>query len=149
MKVEKYGTGVPFVAHQWQTQAASMRMQVWPLASLSELRIQHCCEMQCRLQTRLGSHVAVAQIQFLSQKLPYAMGAALKRWKKKKKEKKRKIWNNHYRGHKIEPNEKGKSSSWRAHANLGYPTSYKSCILFSHSLVLFITLFYIVKIWLY
>ena len=50
----------------------------------------------CRLQTRLGSDlallwlwhrpVATAVIQSLAWELPYAAGAALKRWKKKKKE---------------------------------------------------------------
>ena len=39
---------------------ASMRMQVQSLASLSELRIQRCHELWCRLQMRLGSGIAVA-----------------------------------------------------------------------------------------
>ena len=37
-----------------------MRMQVRSLASLSGLRILHCCELWCRSQTQLGSGVAVA-----------------------------------------------------------------------------------------
>ena len=37
-----------------------MRFQVPSLASISELRIQHCHELWCRLQTQLRSHVAVA-----------------------------------------------------------------------------------------
>ena len=37
-----------------------MRMWVRSLALLSGLRIQHCCELQCRSQLRLGSGVAVA-----------------------------------------------------------------------------------------
>ena len=37
----------------------TMRLQVWSLALLSGLRIQRCRELWCRLQTWLGSHVAV------------------------------------------------------------------------------------------
>ena len=37
-----------------------MRIQVRSLVSLSVLRIWCCLEMWCRLQTRLGFHVAVA-----------------------------------------------------------------------------------------
>ena len=40
-----------------------MRTQVWSLASLSGLRIQRCCELRCRSQMRLKSHVAVAVAQ--------------------------------------------------------------------------------------
>ena len=43
-----------------RTQLVSMRMWVPSLALLSELRIQICCELWHRLQTRLGSRVAVA-----------------------------------------------------------------------------------------
>ena len=39
----------------------SMRMWVWHLASLSGLRIHHCCRLQCRLQMPPGSCVAVVQ----------------------------------------------------------------------------------------
>ena len=42
-----------------RTQLVSMRMQVWSLASLSGLRIRHCCELWSRSQTQLGSQVAV------------------------------------------------------------------------------------------
>ena len=38
----------------------TMRLCVPSLASLSGLRIQHSCELWCRLQTWLGSGVAVA-----------------------------------------------------------------------------------------
>ena len=37
-----------------------MRMRVRSLASISGLRIQHCCELWCRSQMQLGSCVAVA-----------------------------------------------------------------------------------------
>ena len=42
-----------------RTWLASMRMQVWSLVLLSGLRIQHCYELWCRLQTWLRSGVAV------------------------------------------------------------------------------------------
>ena len=46
---------------QWEgIQLGTMRLQVRSLASLSGLRIQHCCELWCRLQMRLGSGVAEA-----------------------------------------------------------------------------------------
>ena len=55
------GFGVPIVAQWWRTHPVSRRTRVWPLASLSGLRIWHCCELQCRSQTwlRSGSHLAV------------------------------------------------------------------------------------------
>ena len=73
-----------------------MVMQVQSLALLSGLRIRHCCELWCRSQTWLGSHIAVAvlcavaphhrpaataPIQPLARELLYAEGAALKRQK--------------------------------------------------------------------
>ena len=39
-----------------------MRIQVPSLAPLSELRIQHCCELWCQLQMQFGSGVAVAVV---------------------------------------------------------------------------------------
>ena len=41
----------------------AMRMPVQSLASPSGLRSRCCHELQCRLQTRLGSHAAVAVVQ--------------------------------------------------------------------------------------
>ena len=52
--------GIPVMAQRKQISLASMRTQLRSLASLSGLRIQHCCELWCRLQMRLGSGVAVA-----------------------------------------------------------------------------------------
>ena len=49
---------VPIVAQWKQTGLISMRMQLWSLASLSGLRIQHCHELGCRSQTRLRSRIA-------------------------------------------------------------------------------------------
>ena len=68
--------GVPVVAQQKQILLASMRMQVQSLASLSELRIQHCRELWCR-------PAATVLIQPLAWELPYATGEDLKRPKKK------------------------------------------------------------------
>ena len=51
--------GVPVVA-QWLTNLRTMRLQVRSLALISGLRLRRCRELWCRLQTRLGSCVAVA-----------------------------------------------------------------------------------------
>ena len=67
------------------------RMQVQPLASLSRLRSRHCCELCCRSQMQLRSHIAVAVVEASSYssiqppawELLYAVGEALKRPKKK------------------------------------------------------------------
>ena len=75
------------------TQLVSMRMRVQSPASLSGLRIWHCCELWHRSQTciYLIPHccgwrrlAAEALIQPLAWKLPYAVGVAPKRQKKKK-----------------------------------------------------------------
>uniref|UniRef100_A0A8C3X0H2 Ig-like domain-containing protein n=1 Tax=Catagonus wagneri TaxID=51154 RepID=A0A8C3X0H2_9CETA len=73
---EEHRLGVPVVA-QWVTNPTSihedtgsipgltlvsMRTRVRSLASLSGLRIRHCRELWCRLETCLGSHVAVAVV---------------------------------------------------------------------------------------
>ena len=75
-----------------------MRIQVQSLASLSGLRIQHCCELWCRSHTQLGSGIvmlwcrpaATTLIQPLAWEPPDAASAALKSKKKKKENKKRK-----------------------------------------------------------
>ena len=67
-------------------------MQVRSLASLSELRIQCCCELWCRSKTWLGPGIAVAVAQassYSSDEIPaweppYAAGVALKRQKEKR-----------------------------------------------------------------
>ena len=61
--------------------------EVWSLALLSRLRIQHCCELWCRLKTWLGLDLvllwlwhglaATAPIQPPAWELPYAANAAL------------------------------------------------------------------------
>ena len=59
----KTKAGVGVVA-QWvtKTQQVSRRMQVPSLALLSGLMIQHCCELWCRSQMKLGSGIAVAVV---------------------------------------------------------------------------------------
>ena len=52
--------GVPIVAQCKQTWLVSTTTWVWSLALLSELTIWCCSELWCRLQTPLGSHVAMA-----------------------------------------------------------------------------------------
>ena len=54
--------GAPIVA-QWKwIQLGTMRLQVWSLASLTGLRIWHCCELWWRLQMWLRSCIAVAVV---------------------------------------------------------------------------------------
>ena len=63
-------------------------MQVRSLALLSGIRIQRCRELWHRLQTRLGSRVAVAlAIRPLAWEPPYAAGVAQINSKKDKKKK--------------------------------------------------------------
>ena len=51
---------VPVVAQRKQIQLGTMRLRVRSLASLNGLRIQHCHELWCGSQTRLGSSMAKA-----------------------------------------------------------------------------------------
>ena len=58
--IKKGKRGVPVVA-QWLTNLTrTMRLRVRSLPLLSGLTIRHCRELWCRLQTWLGSCVAVA-----------------------------------------------------------------------------------------
>ena len=57
-----------------------MRLRVRSLALLSRLRIQRCCVLWCR-------SAAVALIGPLAWEPPYAVGAALKKKKKRKTKK--------------------------------------------------------------
>ena len=52
----------PFWLIGLRTLLVSMRMWFQSLALLSGLRIWHCGELWCRLQTRLGSGIAVAVV---------------------------------------------------------------------------------------
>ena len=54
--------GVPIAAQQKQIPLVSMRMQIGSLASLSGLRIWHCCELECRSQTLFWYRIAVAVV---------------------------------------------------------------------------------------
>ena len=57
--VFKSGGGVPVVAQQ---KRGTMRLWVQSLTSISELRIQRCCELWCGSLMRLGSGIAVAVV---------------------------------------------------------------------------------------
>ena len=69
------------------------------MASLSGLRIHHCCELQCRLQLQLRSHIAVAVAMAVASScssdlipslgIPIYHSTALKSKKKKKNQKER------------------------------------------------------------
>ena len=84
------------MAQRKRIQLVTMKLQVRSLSLLSGLRIQHCRELWCRLQTRLGPCIAVAvwrrsaavsPIRPLAWKPLYAMGVVVKKAKKKKKKK--------------------------------------------------------------
>ena len=60
--VKKQAWRDPVVAPHKQIWLASMRMQVRSLALLSGLRVRRFCELWCRSQTCLRSHVAVAAV---------------------------------------------------------------------------------------
>ena len=60
--IKKLQIGVPTVAQRKLIQLVPMKMGVQSLALLSGLRIWHCHVMWWRLQTRLGSGVAVAVV---------------------------------------------------------------------------------------
>ena len=60
IKFKKWSVGVPIVVQQKQIWLGTVRFRVQSLAWLSGLRIQCFCELWCRLQTQLGSGVAVA-----------------------------------------------------------------------------------------
>ena len=84
-------SGVPVVMQWKQIRLRTMRLQVRSLASISRLRIWHCCELWCRSQTLLGSCIAVAwcrpaavaPIGPPAWESPYAAGSALKSQKEK------------------------------------------------------------------
>ena len=76
LSASKITSGVPVVA-QWLTNLISMRRHVWSLASLSGVRIRHCCELWCRL-------AALAPIQSLAWELPYSTSTALNKTNKQK-----------------------------------------------------------------
>ena len=90
-------SGVPVVVQRKRIRLGTVRLQVQSLALLSGVRIRHCCEL-C-VGCRCGSDpellwlwcrpAATALIGPLAWKPPYAMGAALKGQKTKKKEKRK------------------------------------------------------------
>ena len=60
---KNYILAVTVVAKQKQMRLGTVRLRVRSLAPLSGLRIQRCCELWCRSQTRLRSCVAGAVVQ--------------------------------------------------------------------------------------
>ena len=76
--------GVPVMMQWKRIRLGTMKLWVRSLASLSGLRIPHCCDLWCRLQLWLGSGMAVAVAGSCSSDLtpslgtPYAAGASLK-----------------------------------------------------------------------
>ena len=74
-----------------------MRLWVSSLASLSGLRIWHCCGLWCRSQTQLKSDVSVAQASICSSDWTPSLGTSiyckfsLKKQKRKKKKKEKEI----------------------------------------------------------
>ena len=62
VQVIKDQEGVPIVAQWKQIRLGTMGLRVRSLALLSGLRIWHCHELWCGLQTRFGFRVAVAVV---------------------------------------------------------------------------------------
>ena len=58
----KENPGVPVVAQWKQIPLGTVRLKVSSLASLNGLRIRHCHELWCGLQTWFGSCIAVAVV---------------------------------------------------------------------------------------
>ena len=83
------------MAQQKQIRLGTMRLRVQSLSSLSGLRIWRCYEWRCRVQTRLGSGMAMAVVQAgsYSSNLTLSLGSSIchecssKKKKIKKKEK--------------------------------------------------------------
>ena len=60
--IKIFNFGIPIVAQWKQIRLGTMRLQVPSLALLSGLRIQHCRDLQWRLQMWLRSGIAVAVV---------------------------------------------------------------------------------------
>ena len=89
---------VPVMAQWNRILLVSIRMQVRSLALLSWLRIQHCCELWCRLQMwlRCGIAVAVAQAgSCSSDSTPSLETSICCRYSAKKQKKEKKILNSY------------------------------------------------------
>ena len=86
--------GIPVLVQRKQIRLGTMRLRVQSLASLSELRIWHCCELWCRFQTWLGSLIAVAVAGSYSSNWTPSLGTSIchRCSPKKAKKKKKKIY---------------------------------------------------------
>ena len=92
--IQKFSLGIPAVAQWKQIGPVTTRLRVRSLASLSGLRIRHCCELWFRLQTWLRSQVAVAVAGSCSSDSTPSLGTSMccgcgSKKEKKRKEKKR------------------------------------------------------------
>ena len=56
-----FNSGVPAMVQQKWIWLGTMRLPVWSVASLSELRIQRCYELWCRSQIWLRSGISVVK----------------------------------------------------------------------------------------
>ena len=76
------------MAQQKRIRLGTMTLRVQSLASLSGIRIQHCCELWCRCDSDLALlwPAAIASIRPLTWESPYAADVALKRYTKKKRQ---------------------------------------------------------------
>ena len=76
--------GVPVLVQWKQIRLGTVRLQVRSLALLSGLRIRCCRKLQCRLQTQLGSDiavvVAVAQAHSCSSNSTPGLGTSICCW---------------------------------------------------------------------
>ena len=87
---------IPVMAQRKWIQLGTMRLWFWSLALLNGLRIWHCSELWCRLQTWLRSDVAVAVVvagSCSSDSTP-SLGSSMccgcgpkKKWKERKRKK--------------------------------------------------------------
>ena len=83
---KKLKEGVPLMAQWKRIWLVSMRMQVQTLASLSGLRIWHCCDLRYRLQTWLRSGTAMLASSCSSDSTP-SLGTSICRGFSPKKDK--------------------------------------------------------------